>query len=211
MPDEQYEEQDQARETRAGAWLLLFVGLLGLGFGLYRWRGTILNSFQINTSYKTPDQIEAERIESLKTKDTAGSGLSDYDKIYVFHLSPYLKSSSGDGMDDLTKIMLGMNPNCPQGKSCGPLGSVAAAAAVTDASATQGASQNAQVPMDQAVQQFLHPTPDQVRKFLIDSGAKPEDLKNIDDATLLQMYQQSLQEAQTNAAAKQAAPGSTSN
>jgi hypothetical protein len=35
--------------------------------------------------------------EALKTKDTDGDGLSDWDEIHVYKTSPYLEDTDGDG------------------------------------------------------------------------------------------------------------------
>lgn len=58
-------------------------------------------------------------IDALKAKDTDGDGLSDYDELYVYHTSPYIKDTDSDGIDDGTEVKNGTDPNCPQGKDCG--------------------------------------------------------------------------------------------
>jgi len=206
MAGEVFDELNKARANRAGAWILLFVGLFGAGFGLWHARYTIVDSFALKPStYKTLDQIEEDRLNGLKSKDTDGDGISDYDETYVFHTSPYLKDSDGDGIDDKTELARNTNPNCPEGKQCGPLGE--GAVSLTDGSANATGSTSSTDVQQQALDAMLNPTPAQVRQFLLDSGAKQSDIDQFDDATLLQMYHEALKEAQqTNNAAPAPAP-----
>jgi hypothetical protein len=195
MPDDGlFDEFGQSGERRAGAWILLIVGLAGLGLGLYHVRGSIVNAFNRQPSaYKTLEELEQERVEALKTKDTDADGLSDFDETYVFKISPYLADSDSDGIADKTELEKGTNPNCPEGKDCGPLGGVERLAE----SAT-GPSEAAAAPGGEEayLEQLFNPTPEQVRAFMREAGAKEEDLAGIDDETLLRMYREALQEAQ---------------
>ena len=54
-------------------------------------------------------------LAALKSKDTDGDGLSDYDELYVYHTSPYIKDSDSDGIPDGVEVANGTDPNCPQG------------------------------------------------------------------------------------------------
>ena len=53
-----------------------------------------------------------------KTKDTDKDGLTDYLEINVYHTSPYLADTDGDGIPDGTEVKNGTDPNCPEGKVC---------------------------------------------------------------------------------------------
>ncbi len=57
--------------------------------------------------------------EVLKTKDTDGDGLSDYDELNIYKTSPYLEDTDGDGLKDGDEVKAGTDPNCPKGKTCG--------------------------------------------------------------------------------------------
>ena len=69
-------------------------------------------------AFKTQSELQEERMEALKQKDTDGDGLSDYDELFIFQTSPYLADSDSDGHDDKVEIESGNDPNCPQGQTC---------------------------------------------------------------------------------------------
>jgi len=201
MPDDQPITDGQPQGHRAGAWVVLLMGIAGLGLGVYQWHGSFAAAFaKTGSAFKTPDQVEAERIAAMKDKDTDEDGLTDYDETYIYKTSPYLKDSDSDGKDDKSEVEKGTDPNCPT-ESCGNvLGSAGAAGASASESGTAtAAGDSAQLQQD-VEQQIMNPTPEQVRALLIQSGAKAEDLQGIDDATLLDLYRQSLQEVQAQQA-----------
>jgi len=113
-------------EQKIAAALLLFLFTGGIFFGfrsfgasLYR---PIQQQFANNVTGKDvvhENAQEQKDMEALKTKDTDGDGLSDYDELYVYKTSPYLKDSDSDGIDDKTEVFGGTDPNCPTGKECG--------------------------------------------------------------------------------------------
>jgi len=194
MSDELYEDIGQPPEHRAGAWVLLVVGIFGLGLGAYHWRTTIVNAFNVpKSTFKSVEQIEQERLEALKTKDTDNDGINDFDESYVFKTSPYLEDSDSDGVADKQELESGSDPNCPAGRDCGP----AALPPAPDESASgTAASVDGEL---EAISQMLNPSPEEIRQLLIRSGLKEEDVKKIDDETLQQLYRQAVLEAQAQA------------
>lgn len=195
MPDDGMIDDERPQKHRAGAWVVLLMGIIGLGLGLFQWRGSFGNVFARSTEgFKTPAQLEAERLEETKSKDTDGDGLNDYEESRVYQTSPYLADSDSDGVDDKVELAKGDDPNCPTGKSCGGLGLAAAVGAADSASAAAQLAEQEK----EALQKFMNPTPEQVRQLLLQAGVKPEELQGIDDATLLELYRQSLVEAQAN-------------
>jgi len=147
------------------------VALASLALGLWQIRTSIrlpfvlvansnVNDSSANSVAEVPDDIQA-----LKNKDTDGDGLSDYDELYLYHTSPYLKDTDSDGYDDKTEILSGNDPNCPTDKTCGPVSNPAGTGTTT-------------------------PTPAQIREVLKKNGATDDVLAKYDDATLLQLYRE---------------------
>jgi hypothetical protein len=195
MPDDLEITDELPQKRRAGAWVVLLMGVVGLGIGVMQWRGSFGQVFVRGVSdYKTPDELEAERIAEMKTKDTDGDGLNDYEESQVYLTSPYLTDSDSDGADDKTELAAGDDPNCPAGKECTTLaGAIDAQATLSASSAAELAEQERAV-----LERFMNPTPAQIRQLLLESGIKAEDIEGIDDATLLELYRQALAEAQQN-------------
>lgn len=217
MPDDQPIADEQPQGHRAGAWVVLLMGLVGLGLGVYQWHGSFAAAFgKPNASFKTPDEIEADRIAALKTKDTDADGLTDFDETYIYKTSPYLKDSDSDGIDDKTEVTQGDDPNCPKGRQCGTDLTASAGGAAYSASGTDlGPAANpaadptadpSALVQQEVADQLLNPTPEQVRTMLVQAGMKKEDLQNIDDKTLLDLYQQSLHEVQDSTASATGSP-----
>lgn len=195
MPDDQPITDELPQRHRAGAWVVLLMGIIGLAIGVSQWRGSFGTVFAKRTdAFKTPSELEAQRLEEMKSKDTDGDGLNDYEESKVYQTSSYLADSDSDGIDDKTELASGNDPNCPIGKSCGAL--MGALEAQTSFSASSSAELAAQ---EQAVmEQLLNPTPEQIRQLMIQAGVDPKTLQEIDDATLLELYRQSLEEARAN-------------
>ncbi len=106
------------------------------------------------------------QLNALKQKDTDGDGLSDYDELFSYHTSPYLKDSDGDGVPDSQEVDKGSDPNCPQGKIC---------SSFTLLTSPVDANGNL--------------TPAFLRQALKDAGVPQAQLDKTDDATLLKIYQ----------------------
>lgn len=195
MPDDPLITDELPQKRRAGAWVVLLMGVVGLGIGVMQWRGSFGQVFaERRSDYKTPDELEVERLEEMKTKDTDGDGLNDYEESRVYLTSPYLNDSDSDGVDDRTELAAGEDPNCPVGKECSSLsGAIDASATISASSAAELAEQERAV-----LEQFMNPTPAQIRQLLLESGIQPGDIEGIDDATLLDLYRQALAEAQRN-------------
>ena len=149
-------------------------------------------------------------IEALKTKDTDGDGLSDYDEIYIYHTSPYIKDSDSDGIPDGTEVKNGTDPNCPQGQDCGTPAPVNAsdgasgqgpsdAATLNDMmnAYTSGADGGTNAPaLAPDTNTGTIPTADvtdaaQIRALLKAQGLTDDVLNSLDDQTLVQMYNES--------------------
>lgn len=147
--------------------LVLTVALAAIG--LSGW--IVYSSIQsINPRAKNAtntNQSVAAELAKLKQKDTDQDGLSDYDELYAYHTSPYLKDSDSDGANDADELEKSNDPNCPEGKSC-------SAFAVNPS------------PVDARGQV----NPDFLRQALRSAGVPQSTLENTDDAALLAIYQQ---------------------
>jgi hypothetical protein len=156
----------------------LLLGLVAIGalfLGVWQIRTLIKLPFAVNSSSNTSEQninsviIEGSNVEALKNKDTDGDGLSDYDEIYIYKTSPYLKDTDSDGYDDKTEVTTGNDPLCPKGQNCGPQ--------VNKLSGETPITPN-------------QPTAEQIRQFLKTNGATDEILSKYDDAALLKLYKE---------------------
>lgn len=188
-----YEEDLQPREHRAGAWILLIIGISAIGLGFFQFREAITAPFAIESKFKTEDQLEQLRLDELKTKDTDQDGISDFDESYVFNTSPYLEDSDSDGFTDKDELESGNDPNCPEGKECGPV--------KEDFFATDNLLPGEDIVDAEAlelelIESMLNPAPDEIRQLLLDSGVSKQELDTLDDETLILLYQESLREVQ---------------
>jgi hypothetical protein len=100
--------------------VFIVIGLSTIVLGLFRLNKAIVLPFKRNTqfTFKTADQIEKERTQKLRTQDTDGDGLTDYDELYVFRTSPFLEDSDSDGINDGAEVAAETDPNCPKGRTC---------------------------------------------------------------------------------------------
>ncbi len=186
MTDDRHDEGEAPGEgkpafTPQSSRFLWFVGALG-GAAL------ILGGVQFSRALREPflpqqptlatAGPESQALIALKSKDTDGDGLSDYDELYATNTSPYIADSDSDGTDDSTEVDRGTDPNCPEGTNCG---------VVTNTNATNATSTNTAVAAG-------NPTAQQIRDALVASGVSQTQVDALDDATLLQSYQEALAE-----------------
>lgn len=71
-----------------------------------------------DTGGAAPPWQEENSEEALKSKDTDGDGLSDWDELYFYKTSPYLEDSDSDGFTDKEEVDSDNDPNCPIGRDC---------------------------------------------------------------------------------------------
>jgi len=125
----------------------------------------------LNTNFSFTNS-DIDKTLALQNQDTDLDGLTDYDELYVYKTSPYLSDSDSDGYSDAQEIKNNENPNCPVGQTCG-----------LTAPAQETVQENALSAAE-------------IRQMLLEKGMiKEENLAEIDDATLMDLYQQSLEEA----------------
>lgn len=179
--------------------VLLLVVAVTFGLSIARLYSEIRHPFQTkstkvnpNESFLSKIQSSDENKESLKMLDSDSDGLSDYDELYVYHTSPYLKDTDSDGSDDKTEIGKGSDPNCPDGKVCSPQLPSPIQAENTASSQTPN-TQSEVTAQDMANIDKL--TPVQVRDLLRKQGVPEQALQALDDKTLLQKFKESVGKA----------------
>lgn len=102
-------------------WIFIVVGAATFVFGILNFQKSIVLPFARRggaNGFQTADEQEKARTQKLKTQDTDGDTITDYDELYVFRTSPFLEDTDSDGVTDGKEIAAATDPNCPQGKTC---------------------------------------------------------------------------------------------
>ncbi|MFA6307147.1 MAG: thrombospondin type 3 repeat-containing protein [Patescibacteria group bacterium] len=192
----------------AAASLAVFaVFILALWFA--QLRSNIYGPFNASTSQNQVATDEQNSDEALKTKDTDGDGLSDYDELNIYNTSPYLEDTDSDGFKDGEEIAKGFDPNCPQGRTCAGTGLIEESGG--DQASTAPASSNST--LNNLLNQYGATAPAttgsadlsssqldalknidavSLRQLLLQAGMQKEILDKISDADLLKSFQETL-------------------
>jgi hypothetical protein len=168
----------------------------------------------LDTTTRKPENLD------LKLIDTDGDGISDWDELFIYGTSPYLANTSGDGISDYDAIFVhGIDPLCPQGEDCygdSHQYDLEAGGGLVDPSDFLGEEMNnlnlllesfADVDEDlleelledddysvDDIPEELRPDqvrPDDLRKMLLDGGLSQEDVDQLSDEDLINLYQES--------------------
>jgi hypothetical protein len=114
-----------SRQQQVVLVILVVLGVGGLVLGARSFGTNIrrpfveqLQEYAKAGDYLTPEERARQEEQELKSKDTDGDGLNDYDELNVFNTSPYLKDTDSDGFDDQTEVFSNNDPNCPEGEDC---------------------------------------------------------------------------------------------
>jgi hypothetical protein len=187
--------------------VVIVIGITTLVFGLFQMRRAIFEPMELDgrVSFKTVKELELEYTEQLKTQDTDGDGLSDYDELYLFRTSPFLVDSDSDGISDYDEVMNMTDPNCPKGTVC----TMTRSADQEGGSGTQTIGLSAsQEKMAEAMERVFGDLdeftpeimmerlstlpPAELRQFMLDIGTPPELLEQANDAMLRQIFQDTM-------------------
>jgi len=175
--------------------LFIILGIVALGFGVWRIVNTIRSPFVQDTQNTVAtNQVQAsveqeiQNLSALQAKDTDGDGLSDYDELYVYGTSPYIEDTDSDGYSDKTEIDSGNNPTCKAGEKC-----LLSTVDATGSTSKTGVD-NLVAPTDPYAM-----TADEIRALLLQGGLDEATLSQIDDATLRQMFQQAYSDTEKTA------------
>ena len=112
------------QQTRILLGGIIVFGVGSLSLGVYGIQQQIFRPFSFNDPANLKlvqavvPQSEQEKLAGLKTKDTDGDGLSDYDEVYIYNTSPYLLDTDSDGIGDGQEVKKGTDPNCPPDQDC---------------------------------------------------------------------------------------------
>lgn len=185
------------------------VAVIVLAFGLIQVRAALLNPFttDVQTLVDLREQLgptQEELIREQQRTDTDGDGISDYDESTVYFTSPYVRDSDSDGEPDNMEIARGTDPNCPTGKTCTATGGTEASGDAGPGLALPGATgqttgdfgANAGVSSDFPLELPAR-DPAAIRAYLEANGVSAEDLASYTDAQLLDAYDQSASDFDT--------------
>lgn len=218
-----------SKEHKVAFGLLVFLGLGGVILGFISFGATIHRPIDLQFAefakegrFLTQDEQEAREVEAMRTRDSDGDGLTDYDEVYIFKTSAYLADSDSDGFDDRTEIFSDNDPNCPKGRECAGGQGVAL---TTDSSGTlsgivetrepeldpqtlsllaqlqaqQGVGVDTELNSDNAAQlieEILERyTPKQIRESLVQVGIEQGVLDSVSDEELKRIFRSALEEA----------------
>ena len=188
---------------RFGVGLLLVISVLLVAVSIFQFKSNI---FSYGNRVKTDplaNLSSAERddaeIAALKKADTDGDGLSDYDELYVYHSSPYMRDTDSDGIPDGEEVRRGTSPTCQEGKDClfNPIAAVANASSTAAQTASSSAQPAAAVAPDQKVD-LSTLSPQDLRDALVQSGVPAAQLAGVSDEDLMKLVKQA--QADNNAA-----------
>lgn len=142
------------------------------------------------------DNIAAE--QQLRVQDTDLDGLTDFDELNLYGTSPYLADSDSDGFSDKQEIESNNDPNCPIGITCRGLPTAQGNSVVDERGVVvDNFADLLNEPAQEAPTIDLNKlNVDQIRELILQSGEMtPEQLSEIDDDTIMQIYQQMINEA----------------
>lgn len=183
-------------EDRMTTVALVVIGGLTLLLGMFNIRQTIKATFfgDLGAQDVALSQEEQNQLNNLRFKDTDKDTLTDYDELYVHNTSPYLSDSDSDGTDDATEIAAGTNPNC-DGAECLQIRTENNTVPTNTAPVNTNAVNTNTAVTNTATS--ATPSIAEIRQILLNAGVAQEMLDQIDDAALLQLYQETLAETGT--------------
>ena len=208
--DENLDERDESQKTgqSLGKNQKIAVAVLGVLAvavvitWMAQFKKSINGPFSYNPTETTKSTTTCEGPEcqeSLKTKDTDGDGLTDWDELNIYETSPYLEDSDSDGIFDKEEINSGADPNCPAGRDCSALANISSESSEEASSAELDlnlGSTGEELTSDQEkiLQDILGGQSDgsALREMLLESGMDQETLNQISDEDLLASYKEVL-------------------
>lgn len=178
---------------RIGVGLLLFISILLVAVSVFQFKSNIFSYGKRAKTDPLTNLTSAERdsaeLEALKKADTDGDGLSDYNELYVYHSSPYMRDTDSDTILDGEEVRNGTSPTCQEGKDC--LFNPIAAIAIASSTAVQTVSESVQpTPAPDQKLDLSTLTPQELREALIESGVPEAQLAGVSDEDLMKLVKQ---------------------
>ena len=208
--DENLDERDESQKTgqSLGKNQKIAVAILGVlaVIVIIAWMAQLKKSINSPFAYNPTETTETastcegpECQESLKTKDTDGDGLTDWDELNIYETSPYLEDSDSDGIFDKEEINSGADPNCPAGRDCSALANISSESS-EEASSTEldlnlgSTGEELTSDQEKILQDILGGQIDAsaLREMLLESGMDKDLLNQISDEDLLASYKEVL-------------------
>ena len=160
-------------------------GIIILVFGTMRIKNIIVAPFEeygnLHTNNANEDanyaNMQMDEMTALQGKDTDGDGLNDYDEIYVYKTSAFIEDTDSDGFSDFDELQSGEDPLCPRGQDC-----------YAEELYTNDANEDA----NYANMQMDDIDVAELRQSLLGAGMDATIVNQIDDATLLEMYKETV-------------------
>lgn len=176
---------------KAGLALLIFFGLSSLALAFPYFGNKIKAPFAKDKSkkYLTLEERDKQKLAELKTQDTDSDGLNDYDELYIYRTSPYLRDTDSDETGDREEVESGGDPNCPKNHDC--IGNITSGESAPPTTGTTVAPP----PADAlgALNQLQNLSVADIRKLLSESGVPADVLKAVDDNMLRAIYDDALE------------------
>ncbi len=175
-----------SHEQKLGVALLLIFALISVALGALQIRNRLYAPFALTNTVPGSLKDEVNSPEALRFRDTDFDGLNDFDELYVYQTSPYLKDTDSDGVSDKQEVEKGQNPNCPAGQQCdNPIVSGEGNLSIS-ATSTLVEPQMIDVSETGDIRSVLS-DPAQVRSLLIAGGLDEAVVKSLSDKELLAM------------------------
>lgn len=170
-------------KTKKGHKLAVLTLILIVVASLYWGFESLQQSLKLSETKKTgwdlyQKQQAAQKLAELKTKDTDGDGLSDFDEQYIYSTSIFLDDTDSDNIKDKDEVNNGTNPLCKEGENCSQID-------VSNETTTE--------------QEILaQATPEEIREILKQAGITEEQLAGLSNEDLNKIYQEALQSTSNN-------------
>ncbi len=168
--------------------VLVVVGVTALVLGFFQLLNVIRSPFSGVENANTTVAV-APADEELKNKDTDDDGLNDYDELSLYQTSPFLADSDSDGKTDKQEIDAGAEPNCPAGQAC---------SLTPGTNSNRNGNVNAGANTNAGNVNGTNITTDQLRQTLKEAGAPAYVVDQADDATLIKLYEDAVNQSNTN-------------